>query len=112
MPGGWMDVGDKPAEAAVREAFEESGFNVKPEKVVGIYDANRAPRPLELFHAVKIVFLCSIISGKATTSFETTEIKFFNLDDLPELSTNRTNQRHIADIKACLENPRIETFFE
>ena len=112
MPGGWMDVGDKPAEAAVREAYEESGFNVKVEKVIGVYDANRITRPLNLFHAVKIVYLCSIVDGKATTSFETTEVKFFDIDNLPELSPNRTNEQHIADIKAVLKNPEIPTVFE
>ena len=112
MPGGWMDVGDKPAEAAVREAYEESGFNVQVEKVIGVYDANRLSRPLDLFHAVKIVYLCRIINGKATTSFETTEVKFFNFNELPELSPNRTNHKHIADIKANLENPDVPTIFE
>lgn len=112
MPGGWADVGDTPADAAVREAKEESGFNVKPVKVVGVYDANRGAGSLELFHAVKIVYLCEIIDGKAAPSFETPEVAFFSLDDLPKLSENRTNERHIEHIKAHLKNPDTPTYFE
>ena len=34
MPGGWADVGDIPSEVAVRETKEESGYKVKPTKVI------------------------------------------------------------------------------
>ena len=30
LPGGWADVGDAPAEIAIRETKEESGFDVRP----------------------------------------------------------------------------------
>lgn len=112
MPGGWADVGDTPADAAIREAKEESGFDVKVRKVVGVYDANRQSGPLELFHAVKIVYLCEIISGKATPSFETPEVKFFDFSDLPKLSPNRTNMKHIEHILAHLKDPNRPTDFE
>ena len=36
MPGGWADVGDIPSEVATRETHEESGFVVKPIKVIGV----------------------------------------------------------------------------
>ena len=56
MPGGWADVGEFPSEAIVRETKEESGFDVKPKKIIGIFDANRGGRPIEFFHAYKIIF--------------------------------------------------------
>ncbi|MDY0083706.1 MAG: NUDIX hydrolase N-terminal domain-containing protein, partial [Ignavibacteriaceae bacterium] len=64
MPGGWADVGDIPSEVAVRECKEESGYNIKPVKVIGVFDANRIGRQLELFHAFKIVFLCKLLMEK------------------------------------------------
>lgn len=112
MPGGWLDVGDVPSEGAVREAKEESGFDVKPTKVIGVYDANRNSGRLELFHAIKIVYLCEIISGEATPSFETPEVEFFLLDDLPELSENRTNLMHINHIIAHLKDSHRPTDFD
>lgn len=97
MPGGWADVGDVPSEAVEREVLEESGFEVKARKVVGVYDANRTG-PLEIFHAFKIVFLCDIVAGQARISNETSEVAFFNKEDIPmNLSGERTRQRHIQD---------------
>jgi ADP-ribose pyrophosphatase YjhB (NUDIX family) len=60
MPGGWADVGDIPSSAVEREVVEESGFEVKARKIIGIYDANRSGK-LEVFHAFKIVS-CVIFS--------------------------------------------------
>lgn len=112
MPGGWADVGDMPSQAAVREAKEESGFDIEVIKVVGIYDSNRRAENLELFHAVKIVFLCKITGGSAVPSFETPDVKFFAFDELPELSYNRTNSKHIGHILAHLKEPNLHTYFE
>jgi len=112
MPGGWADVGDIPSEVAIRETKEESGFDVKPLKVVGIYDANRAGRRLEFFHAFKIVFLCEFIGGKATPSDETLDVRFFDFNDLPALSLNRTNEKHLNEIKLHLIDLERKTYFD
>ncbi len=112
MPGGWADVGDTPSEAAVRETFEESGFDVEPIKVVGVFDANRSGRPLEFFHAFKVVFLCKLLGGKAKTSDETSEVKFWSFYDLPELSTNRTNIKHIEEIQKHLLDMNRPAYFD
>jgi ADP-ribose pyrophosphatase YjhB (NUDIX family) len=112
LPGGWADVGDVPSKAAEREVWEEAGFHVMVHKVVGVYDANRVGR-LELFHAFKIVFLCDLISGEARPSIETSEVAFFDREELPEvLSGERTKARHIQDAFACLEDPNRATVFD
>ena len=112
MPGGWADVGDIPSEVAVREAKEESGYDVKPMKIIGVFDANRLGGQLEFFHAFKIVFLCELMGGEAATSDETQDVSFFNFDDLPPLSLNRTNDKHIKEILAYLRDPRRSTYFD
>lgn len=112
MPGGWADVGDVPSEVAVRETKEESGYDVIPRKVVGVFDANRLGGYLELFHAFKIVFLCDLIGGEAKISDETLDVKFFPIDNLPPLSLNRTNEKHIAEIKAHLADSNRPTYFD
>lgn len=112
MPGGWADVGNIPSEVAIRETKEESGYDVKPVKVIGVYDANRLGGHLELFHAFKIIFLCDLIGGEAKISDETLDVKFFDLDNLPPLSLNRTNQKHITEIKLHLTDPNRMTYFD
>ena len=112
MPGGWADVGDIPSEVAIRETKEESGYDVKPIKVIGVYDANRSGRQLEFFHAFKIVFLCELIGGESATSDETMDVSFFRFVDLPPLSLNRTNDKHIKEIISHIKNPQRSTFFD
>lgn len=112
MPGGWADVGDIPSQVAIRETKEESGFDVIPRKVVGVFDANRLGGHLELFHAFKIIFLCDLIGGEARTSDETLDVKFFPLDKLPPLSLNRTNEKHIEEIKLHLTDKNRPTYFD
>ena len=112
MPGGWADVGDVPSEAIEREVWEEAGFEVKARKVVGIYDANRFG-DLGLFHAFKIVFLCDILKGEAKASVETSEVRFFGREEIPDgLSGERTKARHIEDAFAALEDPDLPTAFD
>lgn len=111
MPGGWADVGDIPSSAVEREVLEESGFEVKARKIIGIYDANRTGQ-LEVFHAFKIVFLCDILRGEARPSEETSEVAFFIQDDIPKLlSGERTRPRHIRDAFAAAEKD-LPTIFD
>lgn len=112
MPGGWADIGDVPSEVASRECKEESGFDVNPIKVIGVFDANRAGGKLEFFHAFKIIFLCELVGGEATPSDETLDVRFFDFDSLPALSLNRTNEKHLNEIKLHLKNPERKTYFD
>lgn len=112
MPGGWADVGDIPSNVAIRETKEESGYDVKPVKVIGVFDANRSGGHLELFHAFKIIFLCEFVGGKAKTSDETMDVSFYSFESLPPLSQNRTNNNHIKEIIAHLKDPSRAAYFD
>ena len=112
MPGGWADVGQGPAEQAEREVWEESGFEVKAHKLIGVYDANRSGRPQEFYHAYKLVFLCEIVGGQARPSFETPDVGFFDFGDLPPLSSPRTDKRHLEEIQAHLQDPARPAAFD
>ncbi len=114
LPGGWADVGDTPSQAIIREVREESGFDVEIKSVIGIYDANRVPsvEMMPFYHAYKLLFLCSINGGEARTSHETPDVDFFAPDNLPLLSTYRTNKVHIADAFAQAENRQSKTVFD
>jgi len=112
MPGGWADVGEVPSQMVAREVSEESGFAVRPAKVIGVFDANRGGRPLEFFHAYKIVFLCEITGGEPKASLETSDVGFFAFDDLPPLSPNRTNLRHLREVQAHLSDGNRPAAFD
>jgi 8-oxo-dGTP diphosphatase len=74
VPGGFVEYKERLEDAIVRETKEESGFDAKVKKLVGIYsDPERDPRG----HIISICFLLELKGGKAKTSSETSEVKFF-----------------------------------
>jgi ADP-ribose pyrophosphatase YjhB (NUDIX family) len=111
MPGGWGDLGDAPASMVAREVWEESGFTVKVDKLIGVYDANRI-QPFEFYHAYKLIFLCSITGGERTTSIETLAVDFFDLNNLPPLSEARTNKKMLDEVFAHVADPQHPAHFE
>jgi ADP-ribose pyrophosphatase YjhB (NUDIX family) len=105
MPGGWADIDEIPSEMVAREVLEESGFQVKPQKVIGVFDGNRDGMPRNFFHSYKVVFLCELLGGTPSPSYETAAVDFFDFDHLPALSENRTHPRHLLEIRAHLADP-------
>lgn len=112
MPGGWADVGETPSRSVEREIREESGLKARAERLVGVWDANREGRPMEFYHAFKVVFLCRETGGQLTVSEETLDAKFFDFEDLPELSSHRTGPNHLAEIRAHLADPKRPAYFD
>ena len=96
LPGGWADVGETPSAMVVREVKEESGYDVMPRKLAALFDRNKHPHPPIASHAYKLFFLCDLIGGEATPSFETPEVAFFPRNDLAQtlhLPRNRIPDR-------------------
>ena len=54
LPGGFCDVGLSPSENVVKEIKEESGFIVKPIRLLALLDKNKHPHPPDLQHYYKI----------------------------------------------------------
>jgi 8-oxo-dGTP pyrophosphatase MutT (NUDIX family) len=112
LPGGWADVGDIPSRSAERETWEEAGYRVKAQRIIGVYDANRTG-PLELFHAYKLIYLCDLVDGSPRPSYETSDVAFFGRNEIPKrFSGERTRPRHIRDAFAIFENPNAPAFFD
>jgi ADP-ribose pyrophosphatase YjhB (NUDIX family) len=111
MPGGWADLGNAPASVAEREVWEESGYEVKAEKVIAVLDANRF-EPMEFYHAFKIIFLCELTGGEPRISHETLAVDFFDLSNLPPLSIYRTNESMLQEVFAHVQDSNRRTAFD
>lgn len=77
LPGGGIDPGESPEEAAIREAFEESGFHIHIQKKAAEY------LPGTRAKATAHVFISSTVGGMARTSEESVDVRFFPLNQLP-----------------------------
>lgn len=89
MPGGFADVNESPSESAKKEVLEETGYIVEIIKLYAFIDKQKRNYPPQIPHTYKCFFIGNIIGGKAQTSIETSDIQFFSLDKLPELSIHR-----------------------
>jgi ADP-ribose pyrophosphatase YjhB (NUDIX family) len=95
LPGGWMDAGDTPGGAVTREFREETGYEVRVEKLAAVYDRDRHGHPPFLFSILKMFFVCELTGGAPQTSLETGESAFFSPEELPELSVRRVTAEEI-----------------
>jgi 8-oxo-dGTP diphosphatase len=82
LPGGWIDYGEKIAEALEREVREETGYRVvEVGRVVGIYSAkDRDPR----LHSVCVAVEARVTVGAAELNpLEIAEVRVFEFDQIP-----------------------------
>ena len=95
LPGGRVDSGESVAEAAIREALEETGLHVKLVALVGVYS-----RPNWRARGDHVVlFLAEPIGGELSLSNETADIGYFAPNNLPSPLLSWHHQR-IADALA------------
>ena len=100
MPGGAFEVGETPAEAACREAWEETGVDVEPLVLVGVYDS-RLCGTRSRAHLYQFVFLCCPTHPDAQpiVSNETLDARWYAEAALPPLSPGHATR--IADALRC-----------
>ena len=112
LPGGWLDVGESPAEAAKREVKEESGYDCTLLKLFAFLDRDKHGHPPMLLHVLKVFFVAELVGGQPQVSLETTEVGFFSLVDLPPLSTARVTREQLVRAYRHRENPDLPTEFD
>ena len=96
LPGGWCDVLESVKSNTVKEVREETGLDAVAKKIIAVQDRNKHNKPIYAYGVCKIFVLCDVISGKFEKNIETTEIKYFSLEDLPDnLAEEKTNKEMI-----------------
>ncbi|KEO84220.1 NUDIX hydrolase [Tumebacillus flagellatus] len=113
VPGGWADIGLSPSEAAVLEVKQETGYDVKPLRVIAVLDNRKQPQPPHPNHIYRLFWLCELVGGAAEQdTLETQGVGFFSLDELPELSTGRITESQVRLMFAHFENPERPVDFD
>jgi ADP-ribose pyrophosphatase YjhB (NUDIX family) len=98
MPGGWADVGESAADAAVRETREEAGVQVRAVKLIALLDRERRGHPRHPEYSYKAFFACKLLKPATPRpgSAEITDAGFFARDALPRLSLPRITPEEIG----------------
>ena len=107
MPGGWTDVNESLAEGVVREVREESGYQVAPDRLLGLYERERRGHPPMLSFTLKAVVACRIVGGEPAGSHETDEVGWFARDELPPLSVTRNSPELLRRVFEHHDDPSL-----
>ena len=110
LPGGWADINESPSEAIIRETKEETGFDVSAIKILALFDKLKHEHPHQWPHTYKCFFHCEITAGKETENLEISEIGFFNIDQLPDLSTPRVTKNQLLRLYDLTINSQQTAF--
>lgn len=105
LPGGWCDVNISAAENVVKEVREEAGLDVTADLVIAVQDREKHNRPIYANKICKIFFLCTCHGGEFQENSETTETKYFDLNELPLLATAKVTEEQI---KMCFDAKNAE----
>lgn len=82
LPGGFMELGERPQETALRELWEETGLRGR---VAGILGADATPN--RDYHTVALIcFLVRDYDGTPTAGDDADDIGFFPADALPPIA--------------------------
>lgn len=88
LPGGGLEKGESPWQGVVREVKEETGFDAKVNKLIGVYS-----KPDK--NGVVFSFECAVIGGSIKLNDEADKIEYFAPGDIPK----NTAPKHVERIK-------------
>ena len=112
LPGGWADIGQSLGEVAVRETLEETGYRVRPVKLLAVFDKAKHPHPPSLDYVYKCFMSCELEGGEPCVSLETDAVQFFYNTSLPHLDSRRVTASQVLRMFEHHADPLLPTDFD
>ena len=113
LPGGWVDVLESVGSNTIKEVKEETGLDVRNQKIIAIQDRNQHNTPSYAYVICKVFVLCELLGGEFKENTETTEIKYFSLDEIPQnLANEKTSMEQIEMCFRALNDSNWQTKFD
>ena len=113
LPGGWCDVLESVRSNTLKEVKEEAGLDAEALRLIAVQDRNRHNTPAYAYGVCKVFVLCAATGGKFAENSETTEAKFFSLDEIPDhLAEEKTTREQIEMCFRALEDENWQVQFD
>jgi len=101
FPGGLVDLGETVEEAARREAKEETGIDIRIEKLLDLVDnVIRDDHGRVRFHYVVAIFLACPLTAEVEPSSDVSEAKWVSFSDLSSYQMTKTARKLVLKIHA------------
>ncbi|HLC56924.1 MAG TPA: NUDIX hydrolase [Candidatus Nanoarchaeia archaeon] len=98
LPGGFVDYGEKTETAAIREAKEETGLEVKIKYLLGVYsDPDRDPRG----HMVSVAYVSEGF-GEAKAGDDAKNFTWITLEDALKMNLTFDHKKILEDYNKSL----------
>ncbi len=78
IPAGSLEYHEQPEDAIFREFYEETGMKIEVKRLLTVVSARED-------HHLTMVYLCKIADGEFKPSHEISEMKYFEVDNLPKM---------------------------
>ena len=106
FPGGWADLYDSPGQTAINESSQEAGADIEITRLVGVL--NRTPFKTSVHVPEYLVVFEAKLKGELHEhEYETDDVEWFSLDNLPPLSRKVAKEEIARIIDAIKTNKTI-----
>jgi 8-oxo-dGTP diphosphatase len=94
LPGGLVELAESPAEAAVREVEEETGFRVRLDRLLDVAsDVHLDGQGKVKYHYILIDYLATPVGGSLTPNSESLDCRWFKRSELAGLEMGESTRR-------------------
>ncbi len=76
LPAGSLEHREQPAHAVLREFHEETSMQIQVKRLLTVVSARED-------HNISVIYLCEIVDGEFRESHEISEMRYFDVHDLP-----------------------------
>lgn len=106
LPGGWADLYDSPSKTAKNECSQEAGADIEVVRLVGILDRTPFKSSASIPEYV-VVFEGKLLGKLHEHEYETDDVGWFEIDNLPPISRKTSAEELLRMIIAARDGKTI-----